>query len=89
VEVRIEYLVICGGRRHSERGARDERRQYAATRRYTFSICDTGTGTGTGTMKQKQKESKGCMIAIFFSISLKLPKADGVEDLECRRDGRT
>jgi len=87
VEVRIEYLVICGGRRHSERGARDERRQYAATRRYTFSICDTGTGTGT--MKQKQKESKGCMIAIFFSISLKLPKADGVEDLECRRDGRT
>jgi len=87
VEVRIEYLVIRGGRRHSERGARDERRQYAATRRYTFSICDTGTGTGT--MKQKQKESKGCMIAIFFSISLKLPKADGVEDLECRRDGRT
>jgi len=87
VEVRIEYLVICGGRRHSERGARDERRQYTATRRYTFSICDTGTGTGT--MKQKQKESKGCMIAIFFSISLKLPKADGVEDLECRRDGRT
>lgn len=87
MEVRIEYLVICGGRRHSERGARDERRQYAATRRYTFSICDTGTGTGT--MKQKQKESKGCMIAIFFSISLKLPKADGVEDLECRRDGRT